>query len=74
MHLQEEPGYFTRYSEADYSVYDRVIVVRLPAGVKDSSPLHSIYTHPGLALSALYSAENLPGPEYNYSLSFRSEV
>jgi hypothetical protein len=47
MHQQEKPGYFTRYSEADYSVYDRVIGVRFSTGAKDSSPLQSIYTTPG---------------------------
>jgi hypothetical protein len=47
MHQQEYPGYFTRYSEADYSVYDRVIGVRLPRGAKDSFPLQNIYTTPG---------------------------
>jgi hypothetical protein len=31
-HQQEEPGYFTGYSEADYSVYDRVKGFRLPTG------------------------------------------
>jgi len=46
MHQQEQPGYFTRYSEADYSVYDRVIGVRFPSGAKDFSPLQSIYTTP----------------------------
>jgi len=71
MHLQEEPGYFTRYSEADYSVDDRVIGVLLPTEAKDSSLLHRTYTTPGLALS---SAENRPRLESNYSLSFRSEV
>jgi len=46
MHQQEELGYFTRYNEADYSVYDRVIGVRFPTEAKDSSPLPTIYITP----------------------------
>jgi len=46
-------GYFTRYSETDYSVYDRVTGVRLRIGAKDSSLLHSTYTTPGARRATL---------------------
>jgi hypothetical protein len=74
MHQQEKPGYFTRYSEADYSVYDRIIGVRFPTGQKILLLSKASALHPELARAALSSAENRPHRESNYHLSFRSEV